>query len=132
MDGRIRFIVSGLIVVGVDIAPYVSVSQLMAQTVERVDHGAIALIQEEALERSQIMDIAWHLTDLYGSRQTGSPAAENAWLQAEALGLGALFIGAFDDGAVKEALALPEDHEPLGMPTGRKADDWREKRFSLE
>lgn len=60
-------------------------------------------------------------------------AAENAWLQAEALGLGGLFIGAFDDGAVKEALGLPEDHEPLGiMPVGRKADDWREKRFSLE
>ncbi len=60
-------------------------------------------------------------------------AAENAWLQAEALGMGAVFIGAFDDGAVKEALALPEDHEPLGiMPVGRKADDWREKRFSLE
>ena len=60
-------------------------------------------------------------------------AAENAWLQAEALGLGAVFIGAFDDGAVKQALALPEDHEPLGiMPVGRKADDWREKRFSLE
>ncbi len=60
-------------------------------------------------------------------------AAENAWLQAEALGLGALFIGAFNDQAVKEALGLPEDHEPLGiMPVGRKADDWREKRFSLE
>jgi SagB-type dehydrogenase family enzyme len=60
-------------------------------------------------------------------------AAENAWLQAEALGLGALFIGAFNDGAVKEAMGLPEDHEPLGiMPVGQKADDWRERRFSLE
>ena len=60
-------------------------------------------------------------------------AAENAWLQAQALGLGALFIGAFHDQAVKEALGLPEDHEPLGiMPVGQKTEDWREKRFSME
>ena len=59
--------------------------------------------------------------------------AENAWLQAQALGLGALFIGAFKDQAVKEALGLPEDHEPLGiMPVGQKTEDWREQRFSME
>jgi SagB-type dehydrogenase family enzyme len=58
-------------------------------------------------------------------------AAENAFLQAEALGLGALFIGAFNDKAVKEALGLPQDHEALGiMPVGQKADDWKERRFS--
>jgi SagB-type dehydrogenase family enzyme len=60
-------------------------------------------------------------------------AAENAWLQAEALGLGAVFIGAFNDQAVKQALGLPEDHEPLGiMPVGRRTEDWREQRFSME
>lgn len=57
-------------------------------------------------------------------------AAEHAWLQAEALGLGAVFIGAFHDEAVKEALGLPADHEPLGiMPVGQKAGEWRERRF---
>jgi len=57
-------------------------------------------------------------------------AAENALLQVEALGLGALFIGAFNDAEVKEALSLPDDHEPLGIvPVGGKADDWRERRF---
>ena len=78
MDGCIDILVSGLTIVGVGIAPYVTASQLTAQVVEPVDHEAIALIQEEALERSQIMEIAWHLTDLYGSRQTGSPALRAA------------------------------------------------------
>ena len=62
MDGCIDILVSGLTIVGVGIAPYVTASQLTAQVVEPVDHEAIALIQEEALERSQIMEIAWELT----------------------------------------------------------------------
>ncbi len=39
--------------------------------------------------------------------------AQNIHLQAIALGLGSVPIGAFDDGAVKELLDLPEDCEPL-------------------
>jgi SagB-type dehydrogenase family enzyme len=46
-------------------------------------------------------------------------AAQNLLLQAVALGLGAVPIGAFDDGGVQEALALPTDHEPLYLiPVG--------------
>jgi SagB-type dehydrogenase family enzyme len=46
-------------------------------------------------------------------------AGENIYLQAETLNLGTVFIGAFEDEKVKEALGIKE--EPLGiMPVGRK------------
>jgi hypothetical protein len=43
-----------------------------AQEAEPLDLQAITLIREEAMERSQIMEIAWFLTDHYGPRLTGS------------------------------------------------------------
>jgi SagB-type dehydrogenase family enzyme len=47
-------------------------------------------------------------------------AAQNVYLQALALGLGTIEVGAFDDRAVKTALALPGDQDPLAiMPIGR-------------
>jgi hypothetical protein len=42
------------------------------QQVEPLDLEAIALIREEGLERSEIMETAWFLADRYGSRLTGS------------------------------------------------------------
>ncbi len=61
----------------------------------------------------------------YGSRAQryvhleAGHAAQNILLQATALGLGAVPIGAFDDQEVKEALPLPSDHEPLYLiPVG--------------
>jgi SagB-type dehydrogenase family enzyme len=66
----------------------------------------------------------------YGSRaerythiEVGA-AGENVYLQCESLGLGTVFIGAFSDDGVKEALALPEDERafgimPVGVPAGR-------------
>jgi nitroreductase len=48
-------------------------------------------------------------------------AAQNVYLQASALGLGTVSIGAFYDEQVKEVLNLPEGREPLYiMPVGRK------------
>lgn len=50
-------------------------------------------------------------------------AAQNLLLEAVALGLGGVPIGAFDDGGVQEALGLPQDHEPLYViPVGHPAE----------
>lgn len=47
-------------------------------------------------------------------------AAQNVLLEATALGLGAVPVGAFDDAGVRAALELPPDREPLYLiPVGR-------------
>ena len=47
-------------------------------------------------------------------------AAQNVYLQATALGLGTVVIGAFDDDSVKRILGMRGDEEPLYlMPVGR-------------
>jgi SagB-type dehydrogenase family enzyme len=54
----------------------------------------------------------------YVHMEVGS-AGENIYLQAESLGLGTVFIGAFEDEEVKQTLGIEE--EPLGiMPVGKK------------
>ena len=64
----------------------------------------------------------------YGSRAEryvrieAGHAAQNLLLQAVALGLGAVPIGAFDDEGVRACLGAPEDHRPLYIiPAGRPA-----------
>jgi len=48
--------------------------------------------------------------------------AQNIFLQAEALGLGAGIVGAFRDNEVSHVLKIPQAHEPLLlMPVGYKA-----------
>lgn len=48
-------------------------------------------------------------------------AAQNIYLQAVALGLGTVFVGAFHDDRVQAVLALDEQEVPLGlMPVGRR------------
>ncbi|MBN1641718.1 MAG: SagB/ThcOx family dehydrogenase [Anaerolineae bacterium] len=50
-------------------------------------------------------------------------AAENLLLQAVALDLGAVVIGAFHDDQVQSALGLPDDHAPLYLiPVGHPAE----------
>ena len=50
-------------------------------------------------------------------------ASQNIYLQAESLGLGTVFIGAFYEDQVKEILDMPEDETPLGlMPVGKIFD----------
>ena len=47
-------------------------------------------------------------------------AAQNVWLQATALGLGTVVVGAFDEERVKRVLGLARGEEPLYlMPVGR-------------
>ena len=49
-------------------------------------------------------------------------AAQNAQLQAEALGLASVALGAFDDDAIAQVLHLPADQKPIYLiPFGRKA-----------
>ncbi len=65
------------------------------------------------------------ITERYGQRgiryahiEVGH-VGENIYLQAEALGLGTVAIGAFSDGMVSKCLNLPKEHEPLYiMPVG--------------
>jgi SagB-type dehydrogenase family enzyme len=67
------------------------------------------------------------ITGKYGSRgvryvhmETGH-AVENIYLQAEALCLGTVVIGAFDDVRIQQILNLPEYEQPQClMPVGRK------------
>jgi carboxypeptidase Q len=51
---------------------------------ERVDLDAIYKIKQEGLERSQVMDTLWYLTEVYGPRLTNSPniRAAAAWATA--------------------------------------------------
>jgi SagB-type dehydrogenase family enzyme len=49
-------------------------------------------------------------------------AAQNVYLQVEALGLGTVVVGSFQDEAVSQALNLPPQHKPLYiMPVGYAA-----------
>ncbi len=49
-------------------------------------------------------------------------AAENVYLQATALGLGTVSVGAFDDQAVRRSLGMSASEEPIYlMPVGRPA-----------
>ncbi|MDH3198530.1 MAG: SagB/ThcOx family dehydrogenase [Candidatus Krumholzibacteria bacterium] len=48
-------------------------------------------------------------------------AAQNVYLQAEALGLGTVMVGAFDDKPLARALELPQKEAPLAlMPLGKR------------
>ena len=45
---------------------------------ESIDYDALYRIKEEGFQRSQVMDVASYLTDVYGPRLTGSPNIRNA------------------------------------------------------
>jgi len=69
---------------------------------ERVDLGMMTRIRAEGLQRSQVMDTLFHLTDVIGPRLTGSPAAReaNEWTrrQLEQWGLANAHLEAFPFG----------------------------------
>lgn len=56
----------------------VALSGQSAQPVEPIDRAAIAAIRDEALNRSQVEDTLFWLTDRYGPRLHGSPEFEEA------------------------------------------------------
>ena len=93
-------------------------------------------LQKAALNQSCIVDAAiifvftanyQRTTWKYGKRgvryvhmEVGH-AGQNLFLQAEALHLGTVVVGAFDDDEVREVLNLGSDVQPLSlMPVGRK------------
>jgi nitroreductase len=48
-------------------------------------------------------------------------AGQNLFLQAEALAMGTVVVGAFDDDEIREVLNLDTEVQPLSlMPVGRK------------
>ena len=55
-----------------------AVGSLAAQSTEKVDTAAIARIRVEGLEKSQVAETMFWLTDRYGPRLTGSPYFEEA------------------------------------------------------
>ena len=83
-----------------------------------VEEGALAMVFTAAYGRTTVK---------YGERgvryvhmEVGH-AAQNLCLQATAMGLGLVTVGAFHDEQVSELLNLPEDEKPLYIiPVGRK------------
>jgi SagB-type dehydrogenase family enzyme len=80
--------------------------------------GAVAFVFTGVYERT---------TGKYGERgiryvhMEAGHAAQNLCLEATAMGLGAVTIGAFDDEQVSKLLNLPENEQPLYIiPAGRK------------
>lgn len=57
---------------------------------EPVDLDVLARIREEGFRRSQVMEIAWHMTDVLGPRLTGSPGMRRAqqWARGKMAELG--------------------------------------------
>ncbi len=75
-----RFTTAALLGTSLFVATFLAVprAQTSAPTVtpsavERVDLDAIGRIKAEGLQRSQVMDLVWYLTDVHGPRLTQSP-----------------------------------------------------------
>jgi hypothetical protein len=90
----------------------VSVSVFAQRTDERVDSVALALIKEEGLKRSRVMDLLGALCDVYGPRLTWSPeyARGADWVSAQL-----------------ESWGLQNIHYDRWAPTGK---GWSLKNFS--
>jgi SagB-type dehydrogenase family enzyme len=105
--------------------------QRRAEGEQRTGLSRAALGQASILEASVVLALAADYGKIrprykersvrYTDMEAGH-AGQNVSLQAAAMGLGTVMVGAFDDVAVKQALGLPTGEEPLYlMPVGRPA-----------
>jgi SagB-type dehydrogenase family enzyme len=102
--------------------------RLVKEGDRRRELGAAALGQDFVTDGAVVIALSAvyaRTTELYGERgvryvhMEAGHAAQNVWLEATAIGLGTVAVGAFDDGAVKQALSLARDEQPLClMPVG--------------
>lgn len=113
-------------VAGDDRTPSLS---LAALDQEWVYDARINIVISAAFERTTVR---------YGERgvryvhMEAGHVGENIYLQATAMGLGTLVLGAFVDDQVKELLELPEDEEPLYIiPVGYPAEEMPEPRGEI-
>jgi len=108
---------------------YLSVKHLLEQRTDeklRPELALAALGQEFIKDAPVTLVFAAEFsrtTQRYGQRgiryvyMEAGHAAQNVHLQAEALGLGSVAVGAFDDASVSKVLSLPEQFAPVYMVT---------------
>jgi SagB-type dehydrogenase family enzyme len=106
------------------------------QLIRLSDHDLRAPMRRAALDQEAVTQapavfvfvaVYERISRKYGAVRVGryvhmevGHAAQNLLLEAAALGLGGVPIGAFDDEALHKALGLPADHRPLYLvPVGR-------------
>jgi SagB-type dehydrogenase family enzyme len=104
---------------------------LLAEGDHRRELAAAALRQGWLADAPVVVVIAAvyeRTTRRYGSRaeryvqMEAGHAGQNLYLQAAAVGIGTVVVGAFDDAAVQRVLGLSGDERPLAlMPVGRPA-----------
>lgn len=96
-----------------------------------------AAIDQDVVGRAHL-DFVFCAVDQRSARKYGSRgverfvpleaghAAENVYLQAQALNLSTVTIGSFDDSAVRRVVGAPSDQRPLYvMPTGTRSEEER-------
>ena len=73
-----HFLAVALVSLVLSVAGAVPFAQAPGPRPDTVDLAAIQLIKDEGLQRSQVMDTAWNLTEVFGPRLTNSPAVRAA------------------------------------------------------
>jgi carboxypeptidase Q len=87
---------------------------LLARQAEPVDKDVVALIREQGLDNSHVMEYLSWMTDVYGGRLTGSPAIDGASKWA---------LGAFEE------MGLENVHKESWGPFGR---GWTVEHFNVQ
>jgi nitroreductase len=91
------------------------------------ERRSVREFSKQSLSLADVAQLLWAaqgITSRDGGRYTRietGHAAQNVYLQATALGLGTVIVGAFQDEEVQDVLGLPGDHAPLALlPVGHR------------